>query len=65
MTQLTYRELRDLLTTLTEDQLAMPATVYAGDIDEAMPVFSTCVNTDEVMGLSLEGYSKDQLFLQV
>jgi len=65
MVHITYQELRDFLHTLTDEQLAQPATVYAGDVDDAIPVFGTCVNTDDEMGESMEGYSTDQVFMQI
>ena len=50
---MTYAGLRLWLDTLTPEQLAMPAHVYAGDVDDTMPVFGTCVNSDEEMGESI------------
>jgi hypothetical protein len=62
---MTYKQLREFLDTLTPEQLAMPATVYAGDVDDFMPVFSTCFNSDEEMGESLEGLATTQPLLQI
>jgi len=50
---LTYAGLRLWLDTLTPEQLAMTAHVYAGDVDDTMPVFGTCFNSDEEMGESM------------
>jgi hypothetical protein len=62
---LTFKDLKDFLDTLTPEQLAMPATVYAGDVDDTMEIFGTCINTDDEMGESMEGYSTEQPFLQI
>lgn len=58
-----YRELRDLLNTLTEAELNQRVTTYSGDIDDTIAVIGTSVNTDEAMGESLEGFEQDQLLL--
>jgi hypothetical protein len=63
--QITYAELKDIINGLTPQQLRQPVMVYAADIDDAMPVFATCVNTDQVMGHSLDGLAKTQLLLQI
>ena len=63
--QITYAELKEFIETLTPEQLAMPATVYAGDVDDAMEIFSTCENTEEIMGECMEGYPTNQIFLQI
>ena len=57
---MTYAELREWLDTLTPEQMAMPARVYAGDVDDFMPVFSVCLNTDDEMGESLDGLDPTQ-----
>lgn len=51
---LTYQQLRDWLDTLTPEQMACNVSVYAGDIDEAIPVFAVGFNTDEEMGEALD-----------
>ena len=56
---ITYQQLREWLDTLTPEQMACNVSVYAGDIDEAMPVFGTCFNTDEDMGESLDTLDPD------
>jgi hypothetical protein len=63
--QITYAELKEFLDTLTPEQLALPARVYAGDVDDVMDIFSTCENTEEIMGESIEGYATNQIFLQI
>jgi hypothetical protein len=63
--QMTFQQLREFLDTLTPEQLAMPATVYAGDVDDFMPVFATCFNSAEEMGESLEGLDPTQPLLQI
>jgi hypothetical protein len=62
---ITYQELKDFLETLTPQQLAMPAMVYAGDVDDAMVVFSTCFNSEEEMGESMDGIDVNQPFMQI
>ena len=57
---MTYAELREWLDELTPEQMAMPVSVYAGDIDDYMPVFSVCTNSKEEMGESLEGLDPTQ-----
>lgn len=51
---LTYQQLRDWLDTLTPAQMSCNVSVYAGDIDEAMPAFAVGFNTDEEMGGALD-----------
>ena len=51
---ITYRQLKEFLETLTPEQLAMNVSVYTGDLDETFPVFGTCFNTDEEMGEELD-----------
>jgi len=51
---ITYLQLREWLNTLSPEQLACNVSVYAGDIDEVIPVFATGVNTDEEMGEALD-----------
>jgi hypothetical protein len=62
---ITYQELKDFLETLTPQQLAMPAMVYAGDVDDAMVVFATCFNSEEEMGESMDGIDVNQPFMQI
>jgi hypothetical protein len=62
---ITFKDLKEFLDTLTPEQLAMPATVYAGDVDDAMEIFGTCFNSEEEMGESLKGYPTTQPFLQI
>jgi hypothetical protein len=62
---ITYQELKDFLETLTPQQLAMPAMVYAGDVDDAMVVFATCFNSEEEMGESMEDIDVNQPFMQI
>ena len=47
---MTYRELRDFINTLTEEQLDLEVALYSGDIDEALPVYGTGFHTEEQMG---------------
>lgn len=54
MSNLTYRELRDYLNTLSESELDLNVSIYSGDVDETFPVFGTCRNTDEEMGEELD-----------
>ena len=61
----TFKDLKEFLDTLTPEQLDMPATVYAGDVDDAMEIFSTCFNSEEEMGESIEIYPTMQPFLQI
>jgi hypothetical protein len=65
MVSMTFKELQQFLNTLTEEQLAMPATVYAGDVDDCIQIFETCFNTAEDMGESIADYSDDQPFLLI
>lgn len=51
---LTYRDLRDYINTLTEQELDLNVSVYSGDVDECFPVFGTSRNTDEEMGEKLD-----------
>ena len=39
--QITYAELKEFIETLTPEQLALPAMVYAGDVDDAMKSIGT------------------------
>jgi hypothetical protein len=61
--QITYKELKAFIDTLTPQQMGMPAMVYAGDVDDAMTVFSVCFNSKEEMGESMDGISADQPFM--
>jgi len=63
--QITYAELKEFIETLTPEQLALPAMVYAGDVDDAMTVFGTSFNSDEEMGESMEGIPVEQPFLLI
>jgi len=51
---LTYKDLKDFLETLTAEQLACNVSVYTGDTDEAYPVFAAGFNTIEEMGEELD-----------
>jgi hypothetical protein len=62
---ITYAQLLEFIQTLTPEQLAMPAMVYAGEVDDTMMVFATCFNTNEEMGASMQGISTDQPFMQI
>lgn len=57
---MTYAQLQEWLSDMTAKQLAMPVMVYAGDIDDAMPVFGVCTNSKDEMGQSLDGLKKTQ-----
>jgi hypothetical protein len=63
--QITYQELKAFIETLTPEQLALPAMVYAGDVDDAMKVFGTSFNSDEEMGESMEGIPEIQPFMLI
>jgi hypothetical protein len=63
--QITYAELKEFIETLTPEQLALPAMVYAGDVDDAMNVFGTCFNSKEEMGESMEDIPVEQPFLLI
>jgi hypothetical protein len=63
--KVTYAELKEFIETLTPEQLDMPAMVYAGDVDDAMNVFSLCFNSQEEMGESMAGISPEQPFMQI
>jgi hypothetical protein len=58
-----YRELRDLLNTLTDAELDQNVITYSGDIDDTIAVIGTAVNTDEAMGEALEDFDTEQLLL--
>ena len=60
---MTYLELRDLLNSLTAQQLMQDVQTYSGDIDDTIRVIGTSVNNDADMGESLSGFSTTQLFL--
>ena len=62
---ITYAELLEFIQTLTPEQLAMPAMVYMGDVDDTEMVFGTCFNTDDEMGRSMDGISTEQPFMQI
>ena len=63
--QITYQELKEFIETLTPEQLALPAMVYAGDVDDDMKIFGTSFNSEEEMGESLEGITTEQPFLLI
>ena len=63
--QITYQELKAFIETLTPEQLALPAMVYAGDVDDAMAVFSVCFNSPEEMGTSMDGIPEIQPFMLI
>jgi len=63
--QITYQELKAFIETLTPEQLALPAMVYAGDVDDAMAVFGTCFNSNEEMGTSMPDIPVEQPFLLI
>jgi hypothetical protein len=63
--KLTYAELKAFIETLTPEQLKMPAMIYSGDIDDTMPVFAVCFNTEEEMGEPMDGISTEQPFMQI
>jgi hypothetical protein len=63
--QITYAELKEFIDGLTPEQLTLPAMIYAGDVDDAMPVFSVCFNSKEEMGESLEGIPTEQPFMLI
>jgi len=54
MSLFTYRELRDFLNTLTEEELDLSVTAYLSDIDDAIPMTGFNRNTDEEMGEALD-----------
>ena len=56
-----YRELRDLLNTLTDAELDQNVITYSGDIDDTIAVIGTAVNTDDVMGEDWEDFGTEQL----
>jgi hypothetical protein len=63
--QITYAELKEFIETLTPEQLALPAMVYAGDVDDAMEIFGTSFNSDEEMGESMPDIPVEQPFLLI
>jgi len=62
---ITYAGLKVLLDQFTPEQLAQNVVVYAGDIDDVMPVFGTCLNTDEEMGEAIENEPEGAFFLLI
>jgi len=62
--QITYQELKEFIDTLTPEQLALPAMVYAG-VDDAIVVFSVCFNSPEDMVISMDGIPEDQPFIVI
>jgi hypothetical protein len=63
--QITYQDVKEFIETLTPEQRALPARVYAGDIDDAIPVSGTAFNTPRDMGESLAGYPEIQPFMLI
>lgn len=57
---MTYAQLQEWISDMTAKQLAMSVMIYAGDIDDAMPVFGVCTNSKDEMGQSLDGLKKTQ-----
>jgi len=62
---MTYAGLKKMLEQMTPEQLQQNVVVYAGDIDETMPVFGTCTNTEEEMGEVLDTDPEGAFFLLV
>lgn len=60
---ITYRELQAMLNTLTPQQLDQPVVTYSGDIDDTIQVIGFDVNSDEVMGESLDTFPETQMLL--
>lgn len=60
---MTYQELYDLIAKMTPRQRGMAVVTYSGDIDAAIPVIGTSLNTEYAMGDSLPGYPTTQTFL--
>jgi hypothetical protein len=60
---ITYRELQAMLNTLTPEQLDQSVVTYSGDIDDTISVIGFDVNSDEVMGESLDTFSATQMLL--
>ena len=52
--KLTYKQLKEFLDTLTDEQLAMNVSVHASHTDDAYPVLGAGFNTDEEMGEELD-----------
>ena len=63
MSLFTYRELRDFLNTLTEEELDLSVTAYLSDIDEALPMTGFNRNTDEEMGEELDSVDSNHPLL--
>lgn len=61
----TYADLKAFIESMTPEQQAMTAHVYAGDVDDFMPIFGTCFNSNEEMGTSLEGLPTTMPLLQI
>ena len=62
---MTYLELRNLLNTMSAQELDQPVVTYSGDIDDTIRVIGTSLNTDEIMGEKMLGYPENQLFLDL
>jgi hypothetical protein len=60
---ITYRELQAMLNTLTPEQLDQSVVTYSGDIDDTISVIGFDVNSDEVMGESLDTFPATQMLL--
>ena len=62
---ITYAGLKMMLEQMTAQQLAQNVVVYAGDVDDTMPVFGVCLNTDEEMGEAIENEPEGAFFLLI
>ena len=60
---MTYLELRDLLNSLSAQQLMQDVQTYSGDIDDTIKVLGTSENTPADMGIPMPNFSTTQLFL--
>lgn len=54
MNNLTYRDLRDYLNTLTPEELDLNVSVYAEDVDNVWPVLRAVPNSDQELGEELD-----------
>lgn len=59
----TYRQLQAFLATLTDEELDLNVTVYAGDVDDAWPIIGTSRNTDDDMGEALDSLDENHPLL--
>jgi len=62
---MTYLELRNLLNTMSAQELDQPVVTYSGDIDDTIRVIGTSLNTDEIMGEQMLDYPEHQMFLDL